>query len=93
MARTVGSKNKNASSLEATKLFQQHWSNPDMMEEINSKLLEVIRDGGHRDSLSAIQLILNKIVISADKQLDSDTAVETSMSKEEVLEAIKNLKK
>ncbi len=92
MARTVGSKNKNSNSLSMTKLFQEYWSSPDKMQVLNDKLWSIVIEGGTRDSLAAINLIYSKGVISADKQLESDTAVNTLSSKNEVLDAINRLR-
>ncbi len=92
MARTTGAKNKNVNSINITRMFQEHWASPEKLKIMNDKLAEIIVDGGYRDALSAITQIQKHIMVPAEKILDSETAVETSMSKEDILMAIRSLK-
>lgn len=93
MARTVGSKNKNTNSAEFTKLFREHWGNNEKLDLVNAKLEEVIVDGGHRDALSAITLVLKYVALPMDKEVETDALVSQSMDKSEILAAIKGLQK
>lgn len=93
MARTVGSKNKNDTGAEFTKLLRTYWGKPDKVALINEKLEEVIVDGGHRDALSAIGTVLKYVAIPMEKEIDADIAVTTAdKSRTEILEEIRKLK-
>lgn len=92
MARPIGSTNRFKDSINVTQMFQEYWGQPEKQELLNAKLLDTITNGGYRDSLSAITMILRYTAIPAEKQLESDTAANASLSKEEMLQAIKDLK-
>lgn len=94
MARTVGSKNINnsPSAVTATQLFQMYWNNPDKIALMNARLEQVMVTGGDREALSAITLVLNKIIVAADKQIENDTAVAQKLSSAEMLEAIRSIR-
>ncbi len=92
MARTTGAKNKNVNSINITREFQKHWSSEEKLNILNKKLIEIIESGGYRDALSAITQIQKYIMIPAEKILDKETAVETAMTKEDILMAIQGLK-
>lgn len=94
MSRTVGSKNKNTNSLEFTHSFREYWGKPEKLTMINDALEEALLNGGVRDALGAVTLVLKYVAIPLEKEVESDTAVKTAeMSKVDILEAIKNLKK
>ena len=94
MARLVGSKNKNTNSTEFTTSFRAHWGKPEKLVMINEALEEAITNGGVRDALSAITLIMKYVAIPLEKEVESDTAIKTAeMSKLDILEAIKSIKK
>jgi len=94
MARLVGSKNKNTHSTEFTKTFREYWGNPEKVDLINNSLEDAIHNGGVRDALSAITLIMKYVAIPLEKEVESDTAIATAeMTKVDILAAIKNIKK
>lgn len=93
MARTVGSKNKDNNSLVVTKLIQEYWSKPEQIMKCHEALEDILMNGGHRDRISVVSLIWKQIAIPAEKVLENETAVEVSMSKEDVINAINSLKK
>lgn len=94
MARTVGSKNKNSNSLEFTYGFREYWGNPEKLEMVNRSLEDAIVNGGVRDALSAVTLIMKYVCVPLEKEVESDTAIETAqMNKIDIIEAIKNINK
>lgn len=94
MARTVGSKNKNTNSTEFTHSFRAYWGQPEKLDMINDALEEAIVNGGVRDALSAVTLIMKYVAIPLEKEVETDTAIKTAeMSKVDILEAIKSIKK
>lgn len=94
MARTVGSKNKNSQSLMFTHGFRDYWNKPEKLALVNEGLEEVVREGGFRDRLAAITLILKYNAIPLEKEVESETAISVAeMSKTDILDAIKDLKK
>lgn len=93
MARRVGSKNKNNNSIDVTNAIKEYWSKPEQIDKMHAALDDILTNGGYRDKLSVVTQIWKYIAIPAEKQLESDTLVEASMSKADVIEAIKSLKK
>lgn len=93
MGRPIGAKNKNSQSLMFTHGFRDYWNKPEKLGLVNAGLEEIIVEGGFRDRIAAITLILKQVAIPLEKEIETDTAVDVAnMNKTDILDAINKLK-